>query len=67
MRHFFPRHAPAHFAVAPAREILPQVPHPVPAQPHPHGLFYALGYLTGWALILAPFVLAFLIVRRLLP
>ena len=56
MRHFFPRQAAQHFPVAPTRKILPAIPHPVPVQPHPHNLFYCLGYLTGWALILTPFV-----------
>lgn len=67
MRHFFPRHAAQHFAVKPARKILPAIPHPVPTLPHPHNFFYCLGWLFGWALILSPVVLVFLLIRRLLP
>jgi hypothetical protein len=70
LRHYFPHHAATvpRWSATPRGNVLPAIPHPVPSEPQPHGVAFALGYIFGWALILAPFVLiAFLLTRRLFP
>src|ERR1017187_10087877 len=57
-------HAQPHAAIAPRNPLA--IPHPVGSQPQPHGVCFALGYLFGIALMLAPFVLvAWWVLRHL--
>lgn len=54
LKHYFPHHA----STVPRWSVAPHlaIPHPVPSEPHPHGIAFALGYLFGWLLILSPIV-----------
>jgi hypothetical protein len=62
MRHY--AHAQPHAAIATRNPLA--IPHPVPSHPQPHGICFALGYLFGIGLMLAPFVLlAWWILRQL--
>jgi hypothetical protein len=66
LRHYFPHHATTvpPFSVRPSSKYLPAIPHPIPSEPQPHGIAFALGYIVGWVLILAPFALiAFFVLR----
>jgi hypothetical protein len=59
MRHYERRspHSTAFHAAAVAPRNPLAIPHPVPSQPQPHGVSFALGYLFGIGLMIAPFAL----------
>jgi len=62
----------AHSGNAPTHTIAPSssplvIPHPVTGQPQPHGIAFALGYVSGWVvLVLLPLLALSWVVHSLL-